>query len=211
MEEANSQPTPPQPASGGISPLIVIFAITGFVGLIAALALLLSEDAMQPGPQAASGDNSAATWQPSSNVTFAEISNRPAPPFEVQTLEGEIVSLEDYLGRPVFLNFWGTWCVPCIREMPAFEEFTQEQGEDGAVVLVINQGETPDQIRAFLNDLNVTGLNVLIDEDLDVANDYGVSVLPTTYLIDAQSQLRFFKLGEVTKEDLYTYLDALEG
>lgn len=71
-----------------------------------------------------------------------------AQDFEVQTLDGETVRLSDYRGRVVFLNFWATWCGPCIEELPLMQEFAAQQGDEGAVVLA-STIESPDIVRIF--------------------------------------------------------------
>jgi peroxiredoxin len=131
--------------------------------------------------------------------------------FELPALEGgDTVQLSQYAGRPVFLNFWATWCEPCKRELPAFEQFTAEQGEDGAVVLAVNTGEDEATVRAFLEQQGITGLQVLLDPDANVAEQYGVFQIPVTFVIDSAGNVRYPHYGEMTAADLAGYLDALE-
>jgi peroxiredoxin len=134
----------------------------------------------------------------------------PVLDFDLPALDGSgTVSLSDYAGRPVFLNFWATWCEPCKRELPAFEQFTAEQGDEGAVVLAVNTGEDDATVRAFLEAEGITGLNVLLDPEAAVAEQYGVFQIPVTFVIDAAGHVRYPHYGEMTAADLAGYLDAL--
>lgn len=112
-------------------------------------------------------------------------------------------------GRVLLVNFWATWCEPCKRELPAFEQFSAEQGEDGAVVLAINTGEDEATVRAFLEAQGVEGLNVLIDPEATVARTYGVIQIPVTFVIDQAGNVRYPHYGEMTAADLAGYLEAL--
>lgn len=133
-----------------------------------------------------------------------------ATPFALSSIDGETVSLADLRGRTVFLNFWGTWCQPCRREFPAFQEFMSEQPEDGPLIVTINQGQQDDDVLDFMEDLGISDLMILMDYELDLADDYPSTVLPATFIIDGDGFVRFRTYGEVTKADLYDFLDKLE-
>lgn len=139
------------------------------------------------------------------------IADEPVIDFELPNLNGDTVRLTDYAGRIVFLNFWATWCEPCKRELPAFQRFVREQGDTGAVVLAVNVGESADQVRAFLVQQNVSGIEVLLDADNAVADRYGVFNIPVTFVIDQNGIVRYPKYGEFTLEDLYAYTEALSA
>lgn len=191
----------------GLSPLVLIFLISGIIGLVIAGVTLLGEDRAGPAPEGSTQNVIG------SNAPRPLAGGRPAPAFTLTTLAGAPLSLADLAGRPVFLNFWATWCGPCVREMPAFQTFAREQrlrGDDGAVVLAINFGETEEDITPFLRELGVGDLTTLLDPDLRTANAYGVGNLPTTYLIAADGTLAFLKLGEMTLDEMNEYLAALQ-
>jgi peroxiredoxin len=136
----------------------------------------------------------------------------PVLDFELPALDGSgPVRLTDYAGRVVFLNFWATWCEPCKRELPAFEQFTAEQGDTGAVVLAVNSGEDEATVQAFLDAQGITGLNVLLDPEATVAKQYGVFQIPVTFVIDTAGNVRYPHYGELTPDDLAGYLAALEA
>lgn len=183
----------------GVSPLLIMFLVTGLTGLVMAAAVLLSEERDEP----------ASPFEPQAPQSLED---RQADDFTLPSLDGDAVRLSDFAGRPVFLNFWRTDCPPCAAEMPALEQFVQEQGDDGAVVLAVNQGEQAGAIRDFLDDIEVSDLPVLLDTDSDLLSDYAVPGLPTTYIIDGSGAVVYFKLGAVTLDDLYLYLeDAQSG
>lgn len=107
-----------------------------------------------------------------------------APDFELEQLGGGEARLTDYRGRPVVLNFWATWCKPCREEMPQLVDAYAANKDEGLVVIGLNMQEGRDLITPFAEDF---GMNfpILIDRDGDVADQYRLIGLPTTYFIDA--------------------------
>ena len=183
------------------SPAALILLIIPLFGVFAALMMLIL-DKRQPQPTAPA----FTPAPPRSVVNFA------APDFELPLLDGvTLVSPSDYAGRPLFLNFWATWCAPCVRELPALEEFVARQAEypDGPALLTINLGEPAAVISSFLDGIGISNLPVAMDINEVVKRDYGVQNLPTTFIIDGQGEIRYMKLGEMTSEDMAAYLDAL--
>ncbi len=183
------------------SPAALILLIIPLFGVFAALMMLVL-DKRQPQPTAPA----FVPAPPRSVVNFA------APDFKLPLLDGvTLVSPSDYAGRPLFLNFWATWCAPCVRELPALEEFVARQAEypDGPALLTINLGEPAAVISSFLDGIGISNLPVAMDINEVVKRDYGVQNLPTTFIIDGQGEIRYMKLGEMTSEDMAAYLDAL--
>lgn len=193
-------PTPQRRFSTGL----LVFMLIPLLGLSVALLMLVAEG------QSASSEVSSTLPPP-----IPGIMNGPAIDFSVQTLDGQTVNLADYRGRVVFLNFWATWCPPCVEELPALERFAQAQAqlEGGAVVLASNNSESPEQIRAFLSENGITldGVRVLLDSDSRVYQQYGVVRLPTTWVIDRDGVLRAVKFGEFDDATLQAYLDEVGG
>jgi len=136
----------------------------------------------------------------------AALMNYTAPAFQVKDIDGKSVSLDEYKGRIVFLNFWTTDCPPCQREMPTFAQFASEQDEQGPAVLTVNMGDTPQMIQEFFTRIGVKGVRVAMDTDLAVGNRYSIIARPVTYVIDAQGVIRAMKAGEITIEDMDGYV-----
>ena len=136
----------------------------------------------------------------------AEESGMPAPGFELPDLEGNIRRLSDYKGQVVVLNFWATWCGPCVREMPMFQEFQDRYPE--MVMLGVDEEESPETVRDFLQKMGLT-YTILLDEKAELGRDLRVNYLPTTFFIDKQGDIRFRHYGIVTEEQLTHYLTEL--
>ena len=184
------------------SPALLILLILPLFGIFVALLTLALETRQQNEP--------APTFAP---APPRAVVNFKAPDFELPLLDGvTLVSLSDYAGRPLFLNFWATWCQPCVRELPAFEAFIAEHSadENGPALLTINLGETAAEINGFLAELGLRNLPVALDINQVVKLDYGVQNLPTTFVIDGDGRVRHLKLGEMKLEEMNVYLNSLE-
>jgi peroxiredoxin len=195
LESPPTQPGKPSPAH-------IIFLIFPIIGIVAALAVFAS-----------SGGTGSDTPPTPAPVTLADPSliEQPAPNFELEGRRNNEFRLSSYRGRVVFLNFWATWCEPCQRELPAFADFNAEQGDDGAIVLAVNAGETVEQVDAYFEDHHLKNIPVLMDSDLAVYDLYNIQLLPTTYVIDATGVVRHMHLGELTVEDMSAYLADVSG
>lgn len=143
----------------------------------------------------------------------AEIEHEPelAPSFELKTLEGKTVTLEDYRGQYLFINFWATWCQYCDEEMPDLMAF-QKSHEGEMTVLAINVNEKNDVVQKYI-DKNKLDLEVLMDEDGTVSQLYQVSAFPTTFLVDKAGKVIGYVSGKLTAKDMesaYKYLKENE-
>jgi len=205
QDEGMTEPATPSPAPqrGRPSAALVIFLLFPLLGLIAAGIVMATN-----GPGAA---RSGATPMPVTLPPPKQLANSPMIDFTLNSLDGKTVHLSDYAGRIVFLNFWATWCTPCQRELPAFQQFLSQQPAGGATVLSVDVAETSDQINAFLTKFSISGLNVLIDSDAAVSDSYGIFNMPTTFVIDGKGIIRYPKYGAMTVDDLNSYVAALKG
>ncbi|WP_055108837.1 TlpA family protein disulfide reductase [Paenibacillus ihumii] len=132
---------------------------------------------------------------------------KSAPDFEVTNTHGDKVALSDYRGKVVVLNFWASWCGPCVKEMPLINEVYQSDQADLAV-LFVNAGESKGTVNEFLAE-NDFDFPVMIDVTGKVAGLYGIVGLPVTYIIDKQGNLHQSIVGEITSsEQLQTYIQA---
>lgn len=127
--------------------------------------------------------------------------------FEVELLSGEKVKLSDYLGKPVFLNFWATWCGPCVGEMPYIEKIKNEYG-DKLVVLAINSGDYKEDVKTFINKKGYS-FNVGIDEKGTVLTIYDSMYIPLSIFIDENGIIQVRKVGALSEENMKTIVEDL--
>jgi peroxiredoxin len=122
-----------------------------------------------------------------------------APAISLQTPGGESLSLADFRGRPVVLNFFATWCGPCRVEMPHLEAASRRHAEDGLVVLGVDVQESAEVVQPFLDELGLS-FPVVIDADGMVSDQYRIGILPTTYFIAPDGTIAREKVGFFTDE-----------
>ena len=142
--------------------------------------------------------------------------NRPAPAFSLQTVAGDRISLTAYRGKVVLVNFWGTWCEPCKRELPALQAANERLGAKGLAIIGVNltddeklQGVSEDGIRQFVAQYNLT-YPIALDREGSVTNAFRVFPLPTSFFIDAQGQIRYVHVGELTLDDVTARFTELQ-
>ena len=122
------------------------------------------------------------------NVAETTVPAVTAPDFTVYTLDGIPVSLSDFFGKPIVLNFWASWCGPCKMELPDFQEVYDEVGSDVQFLIVnMTDGsrETVESASAYLVDQCYT-FPAYYDTQFSAAMAYGVNAIPCTYFIDTQ-------------------------
>lgn len=125
-----------------------------------------------------------------------------APQFELNTLDGGRLALDDFRGEVVLLNFWATWCGPCRLEMPAMQ---QRYEETGLNILAINFDEPPDLVQAFVDELQLT-FPILMDPGGLIQQLYQVRGYPTSYFVDEEGVIRIIHIGFMNEEQLDGYL-----
>ncbi|MGI8747286.1 MAG: TlpA family protein disulfide reductase, partial [Deinococcus sp.] len=127
---------------------------------------------------------------------------RSAPDFRLSTLNGGTLSLASLRGRPVVLNFWASWCVPCRDEAPLLRDLSQRQTPGGlAVVGVVFSDKNLGAVRQFVQDYALAYPS-LLDPDLRTAINYGVSGVPETFFIAPQGVVCGYDQGGITRERL---------
>lgn len=119
----------------------------------------------------------------------------PAWDFTMQSLGGETYTLSDLRGQWVMLNFWATWCGPCVDEMPALQQIARENSED-VLLLGINFHESADDVQTFVEQNRLT-FPMLINPTDGMIADYSVQGLPQTVLIDPEGRLVWRKFGPI--------------
>jgi len=117
-----------------------------------------------------------------------------APNFTLKDMNGQSVSLKDYRGKYVVLNYWSTGCSPCVGEMPHLQEFYDALNKDSVMLLTINGGESTATVQQFFSDNGYT-MPVLLDSDFTFADKYSIIYFPTTFFIDKEGYLKFSVAG----------------
>lgn len=131
-----------------------------------------------------------------------------APNFTLNNLSGETVSLEDYRGKTVLINFWGTECPFCVKEMPDLNNLYINHMNEDFEVLAINVGESEKKVKKFLNDEDYQ-FTILLDDKADIAVKYMVTGIPMSIMIDEEGIIRVVKVGLMsydTMEEMFKYV-----
>lgn len=118
----------------------------------------------------------------------------PAPELRAQDLAGASKTLADYRGKVVLLNFWASWCPPCLREMPSMERLRVKMAGRPLAVVALDSAETRAEVDAFLAKMQV-GFPILLDPDGSNTKRWKVFALPTTFLLDASGRIRYVLTG----------------
>ena len=133
-----------------------------------------------------------------------------APDFALRNLEGSEVSLKDFEGKVVFLNFWATWCGPCREEMPSMERLWQRFKEEDFIILAVDLRESRGEVISFMKEYDLT-FPVLLDSKGEVGSMFGVRAIPTTYLLDSEGRIVGGAIGARNwqSEDAFGLIESL--
>jgi peroxiredoxin len=178
-------------AIGELSPMLVILLLIPLLGILAILMFLANGIRLER----ANISNQDGTGNP------LALTDSAAPDFELPDLDGNLVSLSDYRGKILFLNFWQTTCPPCIREMPDFVTFIGEQDDD-VTWLTVNIDETPTMVRAFFTEYSFVDIPVVMSIDSNISRDYAIIGFPITYVLDAEGIIRYTQIGALTYQQM---------
>ncbi|MCE2466090.1 MAG: TlpA family protein disulfide reductase [Dehalococcoidia bacterium] len=151
--------------------------------------------------------------RPGINTSFgdASLDPEPAPLFEGVTLDGDSLSLASLKGQVVVLDFWSSWCPPCRNEAPGLAEVYAEYRDEGVEFLGMALWDTEENVRDFVEELDVPYPN-LLDDRGSIAIDYGVVKIPEKFFIDREGNLVRVFSGPTDPDDMREALDIiLEG
>lgn len=172
--------------------LLIILAGAGLMFALAVVGLLLTQ-----------GDATNGLFSKP-----AQENKESAPDFTFALLDGKDFHLADHKGKPVLINFFASWCLPCREEMPVLEKMAQEYGQKGVIFLGIAIDDTEPKMKDFVAKYGVT-FPVGLDKTATIQKSFGIYGIPTTYFIDKQGVINYSHSGSVTEELLQHELDKL--
>lgn len=123
------------------------------------------------------------------------IQGRPqAPDFNLKDVNGQMHRLADYRGKVVVVNFWATWCPPCVLEMPSMQKAWEATRKDNVVILAINNGEDLKRVQAFHSKMPLT-FPLLLDTNANIMAEWKARGMPSTFVVDPDGRLVYQALG----------------
>lgn len=133
----------------------------------------------------------------SATASSAEIvpyKNSKTPGFSLPDLRGKIHNLLDYRGKVILINFWASWCLPCIREMPELQRLKEHFANRPFEILAINVGESREKVQKFTKTIKLE-LPVLLDSDSNTFYEWQANALPASFIIDIDGHIRYRARG----------------
>lgn len=151
-----------------------------------------------------------------SEISASDKDKVKAADFTLTNLDGEEVSLFDYKGKVIVLNFWASWCPPCKAEMPDFHKqmLAHQEKDDNVVFLMVNltfDRETEENARAYLKEQGFEDFNVLLDTEGTAADTYSVTGYPSTFFIDQELNISEAYRGMIEERTLTAAIAKLTG
>jgi thiol-disulfide isomerase/thioredoxin len=132
-----------------------------------------------------------------------------APSFSITTDEGRHITSTSFGGKVLVLNFWATWCAPCVQEIPSLNEFQKEFAKDGVVVVAVSVDKNPQKYRNFLDHVHVS-FDTARDPRADLSAEFGTFIYPETYIIKDGRVVRKIPNAENwLSDDMKQYVQSL--
>jgi thiol-disulfide isomerase/thioredoxin len=125
---------------------------------------------------------------------FEARASTPAPALEARDLKGVAHALAGYRGKVVLLNFWASWCPPCLREMPSLERLRVNMTGRPLEIVALDSAETAGDVQDYLSRMKL-GFTILLDPDGSATRRWKVFALPTSFLLDAEGRVRYVLTG----------------
>jgi cytochrome c biogenesis protein CcmG/thiol:disulfide interchange protein DsbE len=148
--------------------------------------------------------NTAATQ--TANYTALKAGN-PIPDFELTSLDNSSIHINQYLGKPVIINFWASWCIPCKQEMPLLEHYYQNQ--NGKLIIIgVNNEEPANIARPFVLENQIT-FPILLDLQGKIRDQFMIRGFPTSLFIDAKGIFVAEHIGALDEESIKSYLQLI--
>jgi len=192
--ETDSTP-PPEKKEQALSRLLLL---GGLLLVAGALAIYHNSGGFQPTPQPA-----APNLVPPPAPMVPAIRGKPAAAFELPDIKGQTRKLADFKGKVLLVNFWATWCGPCLIELPWFVEFQKQYGPQGLEVLAISLDEDAAKVvPPFVEKHNFSTLTVLLGDDDTPELFGGLLGLPTTFMVDREGKYYSKHQGLVGKDEI---------
>jgi peroxiredoxin len=166
-----------------IHPLRQLMQFAGWRAARAAVFVVIFSVLAPSGPALAAGKLTAGTGE-------------PAPALVLRDLEGREIRLDAFRGRTVVVNFWATWCVPCVAEMPALSRLRERLADSGVEVIGVNLQENAARIRPFAERLGLA-FPIVRDHDGAASKTWGARIFPTTFVIGPDQRVALVAIGEI--------------
>lgn len=171
------------------------------VAMLAACSCGTTSESSQPAASSASQGTSSVGAATGNRV------GDEAPELELPLYDGGSVSLNELRGKPVFLNFFATWCGPCVRELPDIQKIYEDYG-DSVHVLCVNSGEDAETVSEFLADKSYS-FPIALDVDNVTTKPYSIEAIPQTFVLDSEGVISWHMLGGADYKTFAAALDAL--
>lgn len=183
---------------GAMVVVVAALAVAGMYNLRARRAAVEANHVqLIPAKPAESGDAGAGEDE------GTQLQGKAAPGFTLVSTDGKKVSLSDFKGRPVLVNFWATWCGPCKLEMPWLEEFSNKYKGQGLVVLGMDEDQDvgPAEVEKAARKIGVSYPILMPDKKEEIAKAYGgIDYTPETFYVDKSGKVVAVSLGAPSKE-----------
>jgi thiol-disulfide isomerase/thioredoxin len=157
-------------------------------------------------------------WRPAFEVGLSNLlpkeTPKPVPDTSFYDMDGNEISIADYRGKTIILNFWATWCAPCVAEMASLDRLQEQLSGTNMEVLAINEDRDGEAAAsAFFEERGLSHLRILIDRDMKLSRAANVTAMPTTLLINREGEEVAAVLGEAEWDspDIVAYLKQCLG